>query len=153
MLLTVPAVVLRPPQAALVACGAKLWETRGGTFPPAHRGPLLILASANWTADDTARLALDDVQAALRAHFGKDEVAREDLVTGGIACIAQLTDVVNPATEAPVEDKPREVAFGGQFTAEHFALRLESPRLPNYLHPVHGQNGFFPARIPNDLFA
>lgn len=124
---------LRQPWAALVACGAKRYETR--SWATRHRGPLAIHASARWRAADRALLALEPWRSALGPAPG----AGVDLPLGRVLAVVQLTACVPTASLAP--GCPESVF--GDFSPGRWAWRLEGVRLLEPPLPARGRLGLW----------
>lgn len=91
------AITLWQPWASLVACGAKIIETR--SWPTSYRGPLAIHASKN-IPKQVSELWKDDAQFRVNARCKLDPVAvlsrmpigLSDLPSGVIVATCELTD-------------------------------------------------------------
>lgn len=127
------AITLRQPWAALVACGAKRYETR--SWATRHRGPLAIHASARWRAADRALLASEPWRSALGPAPG----AGVDLPLGRVLAVVQLTACVPTASLAP--GYPESVF--GDFAPGRWAWRLEGVRLLEPPLPARGRLGLW----------
>jgi hypothetical protein len=151
------AISLWQPWASLIACGAKIHETRG--WATSYRGALLIHAAKRRMDRETMELFhTGPFQRALSPKKHTILALPSDLPYGAALCVVNLADCV--PTERHIAAASRagfnigrvmwDVNFG-DFTPGRFAWRLENLRVLPEPIPMVGRQGLF--NVPADVLA